>query len=142
MLSVSVERIIKADRDAVFGIAVDYENFERMVPEHFESVKIRSRRGNVAVVEEHVRLSGKNFVMMTKHVVVPPRIHEVFVIGGDAKGSHIVERYEQVREGTKLTVDAKIKLGGVMRVAGFLAKRRLARDMASILDGFARAVER
>ena len=41
-------------------------------------------RDDVSIVEEHIMLAGRELVMMTKHVIKPHELHEVFVIGGDA----------------------------------------------------------
>ena len=90
------EKIIKAERNKVFEIAANYEDFQKTLPQYFPSIRVRSVRGDTAVVEEHVSLSGKEIVMMTKHITKYPEIHEVFVIGGDAKGSHVVERYQSI----------------------------------------------
>lgn len=141
MPRVRFERTVRADRERVFGVVTDYGELPRVLPEYFPSVRIRSRRGDVAVVEEHLRIAGRELIMMTKHVARPPESHETFVIGGDAKGSRITERYEEVRDGTKITVSADIRLGGAMRIAGLFGRRRLSRDLEGVMDGFARAVE-
>jgi len=138
---VNYEKIVRAGRNKVFDIATDYESFQKTMPQYFPSIRIRSNRDNVTVVEEHVRLSGRKLAMMTKHVVDYPRLHEIFVIGGDAKGSHIVERYEEVLEGTKIIVDADIKLGGAMRLAGFFGGGRTENGLAKITDEFAKLAE-
>ena len=79
--------------------------------------------------------------MMTKHVATPPGLHEIFVIGGDGKGSHIIETYEQAGEDTKVTVHAKIKLGGALRIAGLFGRGRILKDAQAALDEFAASVE-
>lgn len=141
MPRISFERIIRADRERVFETVSDYESFATILPEYFVSVRVRSKRGNVAVVEERVRISGREIVMMTKHTIVPPEVHEIVVLGGDGKGSHIVERYEQVPGGTRVVVKAEIKLRGAMRVIGLFGSGRITRGMESVMDGFARVVE-
>ena len=137
----SFEKTIKADRKKVFDIAANYEEFEKTLPQYFPSIKIKSKRDNVAVVEEHVKVAGRELVMMTKHVVDYPKTHEVFVIGGDAKGSHIVETYEEVDEGTRIFVEADIKLKGVMKVAGFFGKSKMLNGFTRIMDEFAKIAE-
>ena len=87
MPKIHFEKIVKADRNRVFDIAANYEEFEKTLPQYFPSIRVRSQRDNVAVVEEHLRVAGKELIMMTKHVTTYPELHEVFVIGGDAKGS-------------------------------------------------------
>jgi len=132
---------VKAERNKVFDIAANYENFQKTLPEYFTSIRVRSSRDNVAIVEEHVKISGKELVMMTKHVTQYPEIHEVFVIGGDVKGSHIVEKYESVDDGTKITVDADIKLKGTLKIIGFFGKGKITKGFVTIMDEFAKIAE-
>ena len=141
MPRITVEKIIRAERQHVFDIVANYENFQQTMPQYFTSVRVRSVRDNTAVVEEHLKLGGRELVMMTKHVTKYPEIHEVFVIGGDAKGSHFVEKYDKLDGKTKLTVDANIKLGGLMGVAGVFAKQRIASEFGKVIDEFARIAE-
>ena len=101
MPKIHFEKIIKAERNKVFDIATNYEEFQKKIPEYFTSIRIRSVRDNVAVIEEHIKLAGKELVMMTKHVTKYPETHEIFVIGGDAKGSHILEYYQNINQGKK-----------------------------------------
>ena len=141
MPKIHFEKIVKADRNRVFDVAANYEEFEKTLPQYFPSIRVRSQRDNVAVVEEHLRVAGKELVMMTKHVTTYPELHEVFVIGGDAKGSQIIEKYEVVPEGTKITVDADIKLKGVMKIAGLFGKKKILNSFSKIMDEFAKIAE-
>jgi coenzyme Q-binding protein COQ10 len=141
MPRINFERIIKADRDRVFSVVTNYSDFQKTLPKYFPSIRVRSRRDNVAVVEEHMRIAGRELTMMTKHITKSPESHEMFVIGGDAKGSHIMERYESVQDGTKVTVMADIKLGRAIRIAGLFSRRKLNRDLEDMIDGFARIIE-
>ena len=116
-----------------------YRDYQSLLPQHFPSVRVRSERGNVAVVEEHMNMGGIELVVMAKHVSVEPELHEVFVIGGDAKGSHIRQRFAEVPAGTRVTAGVDIRLRGRMRVHGvFGARDRFRQDYSRILDDFAR----
>jgi coenzyme Q-binding protein COQ10 len=139
---IKIEKIIRAGRQHVFDIVANYENFEKIMPQYFPSIRIRSVREHTAIVEEHLRVGEKELIMMTKHVTKYPEIHEVFVIGGDAKGSHIVETYEKIPEGTKLRIDADIKLGGLMKIGGFFGKQKIALEFGKIIDEFAKIAEK
>jgi coenzyme Q-binding protein COQ10 len=81
-----------------------------------------------------MKLGKKEYVMMTKHVKSPPNLHEIFVIGGDCKGSHIVEKYDSVPEGTKLTVEADLRLG-------LFRKPNVSDGLQNIIEEFARVAE-
>jgi len=138
---INFEKIVKADRNKIFDIVIDYKSHEKRFPEYFPSIQIKSTRDNVTVIEEHICLSGKELVMITKHVTKYPELHEVFVIGGDAKGSHIIEKYESISDGTKVTVEADIKLKNIMKFAGFFTKGKLTIGLSKIMDEFAKIAE-
>ena len=136
------EKLVKAERNKVFEIVTNVENFHKTLPKYFPSIRIKSKRNDTTVVEEHVRLAGLELVMMTKHITRYPELHEVFVIGGDAKGSHIIERYQSILTGTKIIVDVELKLSGKLRIANYLAKGRLQKAFANKLDDFAKIAEK
>jgi coenzyme Q-binding protein COQ10 len=138
---INFEKIVKAERVKVFNIVANYEQFQKTLPKYFPSIRIRSTRGNTAVVEEHIRIAGREFIMMTKHVTKFPEIHEVFVIGGDAKGSHIIERYESIQGGTKITVEADLKLTGILKIAALFGKDKIKKGFTKIIDEFAKIAE-
>lgn len=142
MPKVHLEKTIKAERQKVFDIVANYENFQNILPQYFPSIRVRSVRENVAIIEEHLRLGEKELVMMAKHVTKYPETHEVFVIGGDAKGSYIVEKYEKISEGTKLTMDADIKLSGMMKIAGFFGKQKIALEFGKVIDELVKIAEK
>ena len=142
MPKINFIKIIKADREKVFEISANFKDFQKTLPQYFPSIRVRSERDDVAIVEEHVMLAGKELVMMTKHVTKYPELHEVFVIGGDAKGSHILEKYEKVPEGTKITVEVDLKLQGKLKIVGFFGKGKIKKGFSKIMDEFAKIAER
>jgi len=138
---INFEKIVKAERIKVFNIFTNYEQFQTVLPKYFPSVRIRSTRGNTAVVEQHVKIAGRELIMMTKHVTHYPNVHEVFVIGGDAKGSHLVERYESIHGGTKITVNADLKLNGILKILTFFEKDIIKKSLIETIDEFAKIAE-
>ena len=130
------EKIIKADRKKVFDITTNYENFQKILPQYYPSTRTISVRGNNSLVEEHLRIGGRELVMMVKHVVDQPILHEMFVIGGDAKGTHITTRYEQLPNGTKLILEVEWKLKGIKKLDIF-GKEKIPNEYSKIIDDFA-----
>ena len=112
-----------------------------MLPRHFPSVRIRSVRDNVSVVEEHLNLGDKELLIMAKHVTTEPVSHEVFVIGGDVKGSSIKHQFVKLSEGTKVLVDVDLRLKGKMKLSSMFGKNKLAQEYSKILDDFAKIAE-
>ena len=134
------EKTIKADRNKVFEITTNYENFQKLLPQHYPSIRTISVRGNVSVVEEHLRLGQKELVMMVKHILEQPILHETFVIGGDAKGTHIVTKYEHLPNGTKMIIEIDWKLKGIMKLSG-LFNKNILNNYSKIIDDFIILIE-
>ncbi len=141
MRKFSLEKTVHATRESVYQILSDYENYQKLIPQHFPSVRVRSIRENISVVEEHMNLGDKELVIMAKHVSEKPVLHEVFVIGGDAKGSHIKEQFIEVSEGTKIIIDVDLKLKGKMMMSSMFGKSKFEEDYAKILDDFVKIAE-
>ena len=137
----SFEKIVKAKKEIVYEILSNYENYQKLIPQHFPSVRVRSVRGNISVVEEHMNLGDKELVIMAKHVTEEPVLHEVFVIGGDAKGSYIKQQFIEIIEGTKIIVDVDLKLKGKMKISSMLGKNKIEQEYGKILDDFIKIAE-
>jgi len=141
MPKVKVEKIIKAERGKVFSTITDFENLPSKLPEFFKSIKVVSKEGNTIVTEESAKMAGRDITQTTKHVLTPPERHEVFILDGDAKDSHIVETYESVSDGTKVTVDGDFNLAGKLKLVGFLAKGKIEKSIGEVIDALAKIAE-
>ena len=133
----SLEKIIHAKRKNVFEIFSNYEQYEKLIPTYFPSIRIRSVRGETAVVEEHFKLGDIELLLMSKHVLRPFILHEVFVIGGKSKGSYIRQEFVEIPDGTKILVDVDLKLMGVMKIPKLLDKSKLLENYSHLLDDLA-----
>ncbi|MFB5635536.1 MAG: SRPBCC family protein [Nitrosopumilus sp.] len=137
----SLEKIVNANRDTVFQIFSNYEHYQKLVPQHFPSVRVRSIRGNVSVVEEHLILGNIELLIMAKHVIDEPILHDVFVIGGDVKGSHIKQEFIELEKGTKVLVDVDLKFRGKLMISNIFGRRDFKEDYSNILDDFVKIAE-
>ena len=88
-----------------------------------------------------MNLGDKELVIMAKHVTEEPVLHEVFVIGGDAKGSRIKQQFIEISEGTKIIVDVDLKLKGKMKMSSMFGKNKFEEDYSKILDDFIKIAE-
>ncbi len=137
----SIDKIVLAQRSFVFEIFSNFENYQKLFSQHFPSVRVRSIRNDMAVVEEHLILGDKELVMMTKHVSQSPFLHEVFVIGGDAKGSYIKEQFLDHSDGTKILIDVDLKLKTKMKISELFVKNNLQENYSKIIDDFVKIAE-
>jgi len=130
----SLEKIIHAKRKNVFNIFSNYADYEKLIPRYFPSIRIRSVRGDTAVVEEHLKLGNLELVLMSKHVATPFVSHDVFVIGGKSKGSYIKQEFIEISEGTKILIEVELKLTGLMKIPKVLDKSMLIKNYSNLLD--------
>ena len=111
MIKITFEKTVKSDPNKVFEILSNFENFEKLLPDYYPSIHIKSVRGESSLVSEHLKLHDKEFVIMAKHFSQPPYKHEMRVVGGDIKGSYIIEKIIPFESKTKISVEAKINTG-------------------------------
>ena len=137
----SLEKIVNAKRESVFEIFSNFENYQRIIPQHYPSVRVRSMRGDVSVVEEHLILGDMELLIMAKHVSQKPILHEIIVIGGDAKGSKIKQEFIELENGTKVLVDVDLKFKGKMKFTVMFGKNDFKQDYDRILDDFVKLAE-
>ena len=142
MPKVKVEKIIKAEKDKVFSTMTDFENLPSKLPHIFKSIKIISQEGNSLITEEFVKMAGRNITQKVKHIIQPTEKHEVFILEGDAKDSHIVESYEETSGGTKIIVEGDFKLAGKMNLLGFFAKGKIEKSINEVMDEFAKILSK
>ena len=137
----SLEKIVHTKRETTFELFSNFENYQKLFPQHFPSIRVRSIRDNISVVEEHMNFGGDELVIMAKHVTNEPTLHEIFVIGGDAKGSHFKEEFLEIQEGTKVIVNVDLKFKGKMKISKLFGKNKFEENYAKILDDFAKIAE-
>ncbi len=103
--------MVRSDPAKVFDVISNFENYEKLFPDYYPSVRIKSVRDESSLVAEHLKLHDKEFVIMAKHFSDPPYRHEMRVVGGDIKGSYIIEKIVPFESETKIIVEAKINTG-------------------------------
>ena len=137
----SLQRIVNAKRESVFEVFSNFENYQNLFPQHFPSVRVRSIRNNVSVVEEYLNLGSQELLIMAKHVSENPVSHEVFVIGGDIKGSHFKQQFIELEDTTKIIVDVDLKFKWKELISNIFRKNNYEHEYVKILDDFVSLVE-
>lgn len=129
------------ERERAFKTGTDFESFTQRLPQYFKLIKIRSIREFTSVVEIHGKIAGKEFAVMTKNVIKPPKIHETFLLSGDARGSYIIKKYESVPEGTRITIDIELKLRGFLRLTGIFSANKIKEIANEYFNDFVQTIE-
>ena len=108
MLKISFEREINAELEKCFDVISNFENFQKLFPEFYPSILIKSVRDESSLVAEHLKLHDTEFIIMSKHFTSKPHSHEMRVVGGDIKGSSINEIFSFDNGKTLLKVNAEL----------------------------------
>ncbi len=112
MMHFILKKKSKMKRDDLYSISIDVENFSKIMPKHFKSLKITRRSHNEMFVDERIYFLN----VKVKHVIIHPDIHEVYIMSGMMKGTSFIECYEKTDEGTNVTIAVSIKLNGISKI--------------------------
>jgi len=123
------------ERDLIFGISTDVENFHKIMPKYFKSLKIISDSTNEKIVLESINFLGKKIKIKTKHIILKPNVHEVFILTGPVKGTSFIETYTPSSTGTDISILVNLKLNGFLKLIPFL-KILLSKRMNSVMSEF------
>ena len=137
MIQFTLKKNSRVNRDKLYSISIDVENFSNLMPKYFKSITIKKSIENEIFVDEQIHFLGSFLDVKTKHVIIHPRIHKVHILSGPLRGSSFVESYDEISDGTNVTIDVSIKLNGVSNLFlpfGFLIKRQMAKVMDEFLN--------
>lgn len=134
MTIISFEKFSTSPKEKLLQVATNFQSYQTVFPKFFPSIRIISVRPNTTLIEEHRIIVGKEFVVMARHAVDNNFSHETFFVGGDAKGTHLIEKYETSPEGTKITVTIDFKPKITMKFSPFFSISKLQNDFETIID--------
>ena len=123
------------DRDILFKISTDVENFHKIMPKYFKSLKIITNSLNEKVVLESIHFLGRKIKIKTKHVIIKPNIHKVFILTGPVRGTSFIETYDSILSGTSISILVDLKLHGILKLIPFL-KILILKRMNSVMSEF------
>ena len=123
------------ERTKLFNLSTDIEQFDKILPKYFKSLLVTDIQENTKFVDEKVIFFGKSILVKTKHVIMPPKIHEVYILSGPFTGTSFIERYDKTSRGTKLTITVSLKLNGFAKIL-FPFSNPIKNKMDRVLDEF------
>ena len=127
--------------DVVFKISTNVRNFHTIMPNYFKSLDILSEDESGIVVFEKINFLGQSLNVKTKHLILPPNIHKVFVLTGPLKGTFFIEHYETSSSGTLILISVNLKINGLLKFIPFIEKI-LRKKMSSTMLEFINCAEK
>jgi len=128
------------DCNTIFNISTDVENFHKIMPKYFKSLSVISNSLNEKIVSESIHFLGRKIKIKTKHIILKPNIHKVFILDGPARGTSFVETYNSSLSGTDISILVDLKLRGILKLFPFL-KFLLLKRMNSVMSEFIACAE-
>ena len=122
-------KIIDVERDLIFQISTDYENFTKILPNYFKELKIVKQNGDTTVMQERLEFLGRDINVLTEHVIEKPDRHIVKMLDGKAKGTIFDERYEIDGKKTIVNISVDLVLHGGLKILGTFAKGKIKENM-------------
>jgi len=129
------------NRDIVFKISTDVNNFHFIMPNYFKSLDIISEDKSGIVVSEKINFLGQSVNVKTKHRVLPPNMHKVFILTGPLKGTSFFENYESSSSGTLILISVNLKINGFLKYIPFV-KKILRKKMSHVMLEFINCAEK
>lgn len=141
MSSFDLSGISSLNREVIFKISTDIKNFHSVMPNYFKSLDILSEDESGIVVLEKINFLGWSVNVKTKHVVLPPNIHRVFVLTGPLKRTSFIEQYEPSPSGTLISISVNLKINGMLKFIPFI-KRIIGKKMSYVMLEFIDCAEK
>ena len=129
-------KIIDVERDLIFQISTDYENFTKILPNYFKELKIVKQNGDTTVIQERLEFLGRDINVLSEHVIEKPDRHIVKMLDGKAKGTIFDERYEIDGKKTIVNISVDLVLHGGLKILGTFAKGKIKENMNIVMNEF------
>lgn len=126
----------ETDREKIFLIMTDLENYKNIVPKNVKSVNIIEDNGNVVLAEHAITEAGIHTELLVQHTISPYDQHIIEVMEGDAKGTKIVQNFSD--EGSMTIIDTTIEfeLKGILSPFSYLPYHNLQHAADTLVTSF------
>jgi hypothetical protein len=140
MKAFTLKRHSSLSQKNIFNISTNIENFDFIMPDYFKSLEIIEQKGNQITVFEKIKFMGINLKIKTKHVIIKPNIHKVFILTGPLKGTKFIETYASSKNGSDISIEVNLKFNRFMKIFSFL-ENYIANKMSAVMNEFISSAE-
>jgi len=140
VIGFNVIRETEVNKEKIFNVMADIENYPNVLPENVISVNIINQTqpglSQIIFAEETLIERGVVVTQIVKHDIFPYEQHIVSVMSGDAEGTKIVLKFKDEDDKTKITAEVKIRIKGILAPFGFLARSNIESAINTTIDNF------
>lgn len=130
------EKVVHVDRELLFETMTSVENYPLVLPKNVISVKIINQTQNLIFAEEIISESVFTVKILAKHSIEPFQKHTIEIIEGDAKGTKIIQTFEEDGLTTKIRIELNIEVGGLLTPISYFPAGNLRSAMNTVIDSF------
>lgn len=131
---ITLTKTIDLDKQQIFDVMTDVENYPKILPQNILSVKIINRTDNVVYAEEVITERAIKTKLIVKHTFVPYEKHVLEVVNGDAQGTIVTQTFEDVSSTTQITTEVKLKLKGPLEIFRYFPKNVIQQKMNELMN--------
>jgi len=102
------ENKIYVDSQKVFDLLADVQNFPKVFPKTFQSVKILNQTHNTVYTEEIISYHGITKVIKIKHELKPYQYHTITILSGEFKNTSFIINFNEKDSNTLIIINAEI----------------------------------
>ena len=136
MPNFNFEMILPSDSRKLFGLFTDYESYKQVFPDQLKEVSVVSRDGSVVITKEvltfNTYFKNTELYQKTSHNAQYP-ILSSDVIEGPFKGTAIQVTFDELDGGSKVTVNAELKIGLKYKLLSPIIKNKYKAILTSLL---------
>jgi len=132
----SFVRILDVNKNDLFSLMMDVQNYPTILPENVLSIKIINQTSNTIFAEEEFVEKGIKVKLLVKHTIQPYESHMIEVLSGDAQNSIITQKFESFDSKTKITTEIELHLKGVLIPFSFIADQNIEHASSTVINKF------
>ena len=127
---------VQIDREKIFLIMTDLENYSKVLPQNIKSVEIIEDFDSEILAEYEVVEAGITSELLVQHSMSPYYEHTMEVMSGDAQGTKVTQNFTDTNSVTTIHTIVELDLKGILSPFGFLPKVNLEHAANTILTSF------
>ena len=138
MLTFKISRTSFLERKKIFELSIDIENFSKLMPKYFRSLRITNIINSEIFVDEDLSFLGITQKVQTMHKILKPNVHEIYILSGPLRGSSFTEYYDEFEDGTKIEIVVLLKFNGFFKLL-YPMRLLIEKKINKIMDEFVRS---
>ena len=140
VLGFNVVKTIDIDREKIFDVMSDVENYPKILPHNVISIKIINQTqpgiAKIIFAEETVSERGVVITQIVKHNIFQYEQHTITIVSGNAEGTVITLTFKEVDSNTRLTADVKLHIKGILAPFGLLLRSNIESAIDTTINTF------